>query len=364
MPTPSWYALQHADAITSPSLLIDADRVTQNIQTAITLAGGADRLRPHVKTHKMAAVTELCLRAGITRFKCATPAEAGMLARANVPDALLAYPVVGPNMTRLLMLVQTYPATRFSCLIDSETSAQQLSTTFIDNPIDVYIDLNVGMNRTGILPADAPRLAAACANFPGLRLIGLHAYDGHVHDTDLPARTQHADAAYAQAETARQTIETAQSRPLTLIIGGTPTFAIHARRGAYQLQLGPGTFVFWDAGYAATLPDLPFQMAAVLLTRVISVVDDHTLTLDLGHKAVAAENPLPRVLFPDYPNARPVSQSEEHLVVHVPDALHHVPGEVWYAIPTHICPTVALYDTVQVVENGLVTGSWAVSRGR
>ncbi len=361
MPTSNWYTVQNADLIDSPSLLIYPDRVQKNIQTAIELAGGVDRLRPHVKTHKMAAVTQLMLQAGIYQFKCATIAEAEMLAEAGAADVLMAYPVVGPKMARLHTLVTTYPATRFACLIENLATARQLSDIFSAAPLDVYIDLNVGMNRTGIDPADASQLAADCASLPGIRVVGLHAYDGHLRDTDVRLRASRADAAYELAEAARQSIEAAQSTPLTLILGGTPTSTIHAERKTQRTQTSPGTFVFWDAGYSEQLPDLPYAVAAMLLTRVISVIDSNTLALDLGHKSVAAENPQPRVWFPEHPAAQLVGQSEEHLVVNLADAHQHVPGEIWYGVPKHICPTVALYESVQVVENGLVTDTWPVT---
>lgn len=363
--TAPWYRLLDSNAIASPALLIDADRVGQNIQTAIGLVGDAARLRPHVKTHKMVAVTRLCLEAGISRFKCATLTEADMLARTGAPDVLLAYPVVGPNVDRLRGLTRTYPATRFSGLIDHPVAAKALSDAFADAPLDVYIDLNVGMDRSGIRPAQAGELTAACAQLPGLRIVGIHAYDGHIRDTDVTIRQQRADEAYGLAETTRQQLEAQLHRPLTIVMGGSPSFSVHAPRDAPRFEASPGTFVFWDVGYARQVPDVPFAVAAVLLTRVISVVDAHTLTLDLGHKAVAAENPLPRVVFPDQPDARPISQSEEHLVVNVADSRAHQPGDVWYAFPIHICPTVALYDSVQVIRHNAPTERWPVdARGR
>ncbi|WP_375444724.1 D-TA family PLP-dependent enzyme [uncultured Fibrella sp.] len=361
MSTSNWYTVQNADDVDSPSLLIYPDRVKKNIQTAIRLAGGVDRLRPHVKTHKMAAVTQLMLAAGIYQFKCATIAEAEMLAQASAPDVLLAYPVVGPKMTRLFALTTTYPATHFACLIDNLETARQLSNVFAANPLAVYIDLNIGMGRTGISPTAAVQLAADCASLPGIRLMGLHGYDGHIRDTDVPTRTSHADVGYALASNARQAIENARQKPLTLIMGGTPTSTIHAERKGERVQTSPGTFVFWDAGYAALLPDLPYEIAAVLITRVISVIDESTLTLDLGHKSVAAENPQPRVLFFEHPDVQLIGQSEEHLVVNVPNARQHLPGEVWYGVPKHICPTVALYESVKVVTDGLVTDTWPVT---
>ncbi|MCY7350919.1 MAG: D-TA family PLP-dependent enzyme [Cytophagaceae bacterium] len=358
-----WFFVENAHAIDSPALLVYPDRVAQNIQTALQLSGDAVRLRPHVKTHKIREVTELLLAAGIQQFKCATIAEAEMLALANAPDVLLAYPPVGPKAARFAALTQAFPNVKFSCLIDNFQAAQHLAQAFDGRAVDVYLDLNVGMNRTGVLPADALTLVAACQMLPNLNVVGLHAYDGHIHDTDLERRRQRADAAYTLAKTAQQVIQENFGKTLPLVIGGTPTFVIHARREYPEpasVQVSPGTFVFWDAGYAQTLPDLPFDWAAVLLTRVISILDEQTLCLDLGHKSVAAENPLPRVQFLNAPDAEQLRQSEEHLVVRVADTRQHQVGEVWYAVPMHVCPTVALYEAVFVVENGVFTKKWNV----
>lgn len=353
----TWYEVQNADAIASPALLVYADRVVSNIRQTIELAGGPDRLRPHVKTHKMRAVTDLLLAEGIRQFKCATLKEARMLADAGAPDVLLAYPLVGPAVNQFAALRDAYPQVRFACLIDAETAAQRLSDSFADNPLDVYIDLNVGMNRTGIQPADAPALYRFCQTLPGLRVAGLHAYDGHIRDTDVDQRRQHTDETFAAANGVRQAI--AGTPRLPLIMGGSPTFALHAHQP--DVVVSPGTFVFWDAGYAQAMPDLPIQIAAVLLTRVISVIDEQTLCLDLGHKSVAAENPLPRVVFLNQPGAQPIGQSEEHLVVRVPRAQQYLPGTVWYGVPVHICPTVNLYDFVNVVLENQLTDTWTVT---
>ncbi len=355
-----WYAVENPDAVDSPALLVAPDRVRANIRRAVAIANGdVARLRPHVKTHKMRAVTELLLAEGIRQFKCATIAEAEMLAATGAPEVLLAFPLVGPKVARLLALRRAFPRTKFSALVDHPDAARAISAQTGNQPLGVFLDLNVGMNRTGVAASSALAMFGQCLTLPGVRVVGLHAYDGHVHEPNLQERTRWADAAFALAAQVQKQIQAAHGVQLPLVMGGTPTFAIHARRPG--IQTSPGTFVFWDAGYARNLPDLPFEVAAVLLTRVISIVDEHTLTLDLGHKSVAAENPLPRVVFPDFPDAVPVAQSEEHLVVRVPDTWQFSPGEVWYAVPWHICPTVALYERVFTVENGRISGTWEVT---
>jgi D-serine deaminase-like pyridoxal phosphate-dependent protein len=355
----NWYNIKNIHTIDSPALLLYKERIQQNIAKAVEMIKDVNLLRPHVKTNKIAEVCTLMMNAGITKFKCATIAEAEMLATKNAKDVLLAYQPVGPKMNRLLTLVKQYRETSFRCLIDNVDTAKALSTLFTDNneTIDVLIDLNTGMNRSGIKPSAAFELAYDITQLPGLRLNGLHAYDGHLRDSDLAQRQQKSDAAFLQVTELATHIERLTGTTATIIAGGSPTFPTHTKR---QIECSPGTFVFWDWGYKHQLPDEPFDYAALVLTRVISVVDEHTITTDLGHKSVAAENPLPRVHFLNAPGLTPVSQSEEHLVLSITDGTQWKVGDVLYGVPVHICPTVALYHEAMVVENNNAVTKWKV----
>jgi D-serine deaminase-like pyridoxal phosphate-dependent protein len=221
------------------------------------------------------------------------------------------------------------------------------------------IDVNVGMNRTGVSPDEAPSLAYRIQqSFGKLNLTGLHGYDGHIHDTDLKARKQNADISYNKLAEVQRKISSFMNEPLALVMGGTVTFPVHIQRPG--VECSPGTFGFWEWGYRSNYPDLPFQCAAFLACRVISVIDEHHVCIDLGYKSVASENPLPRIYFPDIQGVRPVAQSEEHLVLEAPDSKELPIGTVLFGIPEHICPTVALYEKMWVVQNGMVNTSWKI----
>src|SRR5437867_239507 len=194
-----WYEIENIDTIDSPALVVYKERVQKNIELLKSLKD-VEHLRPHVKTNKIAEVNKMMLDEGITKFKCATIAEAEMLAMINAPDVLLAYQPVGPKVQRLLQLVKTYPSTHFSCLIDNFHTTQNISEAFASNDLvlDVYIDLNVGMNRTGIKPTEqALELFHHCDELKGINIVGLHVYDGHIRDTDITARKQKTDEAFA-----------------------------------------------------------------------------------------------------------------------------------------------------------------------
>jgi D-serine deaminase-like pyridoxal phosphate-dependent protein len=126
------------------------------------------------------------------------------------------------------------------------------------------------------------------------------------------------------------------------------------------MECSPGTFIFWDKGYKTLFPDQPFDYAALVITRVISIVDKQTITTDLGYKSVAAESPLPRIYFLNAVDSVPISHSEEHLVVNVPDSANYTIGDVLYGVPGHICPTVALYEKALIVKKNTVENEWKV----
>jgi D-threonine aldolase len=189
----NWYEIENIAAIDSPALLIYKEHIQYNIDRAIGLAQSVGQLRPHVKTHKIKEVSLMLQSAGIKQFKCATIAEAEMLAITNAKDVLIAFPIIGPKTERLKALRQKYPNTQFSCLIDNAQSAKRLSDQMEANVLEVYIDLNIGMNRTGILPERALDLFKFCQNLTGIKIVGLHAYDGHIYDTNLARRTERAN---------------------------------------------------------------------------------------------------------------------------------------------------------------------------
>src|SRR4051794_1319848 len=110
--------LHDPSAVFSPGLLFDKAAIEHNIAKLIARAGDPRRLRPHVKTHKTREIVRMQLRAGIDKHKCATIAEAEMLAQVGAPDVLLAYNLVGPNTTRFSRLIATFAGCRFSTVVD------------------------------------------------------------------------------------------------------------------------------------------------------------------------------------------------------------------------------------------------------
>ena len=356
-----WPELTNPEDIPSPGLLIDPDRVSRNIDRMISTVGtdGIDRLRPHVKSHKMVEVMQLQMGRGINKFKAATIAELAMAAEAGAKDLLMAYQPVGPNIKRLAGLIDHFPGTSFAAVADNITSArtitEQLGNT--REPFRLLIDIDCGMHRTGIaIGEEMNSLRQWIEAQQGVVFSGLHAYDGHLHQPSLETRKKKVEA----IKTTLENYTSANPVP-EVIVSGSPTFDLWASTTGWQCS--PGTSLLWDIGYARAFPELDFEIAACLLTRVISTPGEMNICLDLGHKAIAAENPLERrVSLQGIVDAKALTHSEEHLVIKSTKAAQFSPGDTILGFPRHICPTVALHAGASVIRNGNATGEhWRVS---
>jgi D-serine deaminase-like pyridoxal phosphate-dependent protein len=357
----NWYLIEDIDKLDTPALVIFPERVKANINTLKAMIDDPQRLRPHAKTHKTKEATQLMLAAGITKFKCATIAEAEMLGMCEAPDVVLAYQPIGPKLERFVKVTQQYPSTHYSCLVDNIPSAEAIANAFaaVGATISVYIDLNIGQNRTGIVPGEkAIELYKYCAKAKGLSIAGLHAYDGHTRGT-LEERTAQSNEAYTKVEEMLKALQSIGYNNVKVIAGGSPSFPIHAKRAA--VECSPGTFIFWDKSYLDQCTEQPFQIAAIVVTRVVSLPNDTHICVDLGHKSIAAENELTkRVFFINAPELKAVSHSEEHLVLHAGEGHSFKPGDVLYGVPIHVCPTVALHERGYAVEDGKLVGEWKI----
>ena len=345
----SRYSIADTCKIITPALIVFRDLVEQNLQTMLQIAGEPDRLRPHCKTHKMAAVTQMELGLGITKHKCATLAEAEMLAEAGVRDIVLAYNIVGPNIARVAAFRRKYPAVEFAVTADHPAPVKQLSDHLASEGLTagVMLDVDAGMHRTGIAPGEAAvELYRQIADSPGLKPAGIHAYDGHHHEHDPGERAAAIDEDWRHVESLREMI-LAHDLPIPKIVA---------------IELSPGTTVFHDAGSVHNYADLPFTPAALVLTRVISLPGEHLITFDVGSKGIASDPPVQkRAMFPNLPDAEIVSQNEEHLIVRTKRADEFSPGDEQLVIPWHVCPTSAMHKQAYVVSGGKLVDHWPVT---
>lgn len=357
------YKVSDTSRLASPSILLFPEQVKKNIERLKSQVMDVAYLRPHIKTIKSKPLIQLLLDAGIRKFKCATLKEARLLGELGAPDVLIAYPLVAFQIQLYLQLIKDYPQTKFQAIIESHDAAAALQAELLAEGIiiDLFIDVNLGMCRTGVEIDNLADFYTRLQNFQNLNIVGFHGYDGHIRESRIAQRMDIIKATYDRFLIEMKSIEEYNGVKLKRVFGGSNTFPFYARQAF--VECSPGTFMLWDWGYHLSLPEQDFDFAALLFSRVVSKPSRNTICLDLGYKSVASESPLDqRFHIIGHANWIPLFQSEEHLVLQIPDAemdAVHIADEL-YIIPYHICPTVAWYPYYQVISDGLLSDVWTI----
>lgn len=364
----NWWEINPETLIDTPFLAVYEDRIRFNIEHLIASVNGkTQRLRPHIKTHKIGEILELFKIYNIEKVKCATIAEAELAALYEIPDVFLAYQPVGLKKERWISLLKKYPEINFSTIVDNLESAKALNETAQKNKLtlNVYLDLNTGMNRTGISISDQwIDLVNKIISLENIHFAGIHIYDGHLKGS-IEERKAEASNSFSVIKKELEKLQQKINYDLKIVAGGSNTFPFYAAQE--NVECSPGTFVFWDSNYQINLPEQEFIPALVIVGTIISKPTNATFCIDIGYKSVSSENPIDkRLIVLNDKNLIPVSHSEEHLIIENRGKNNYEIGYTIYALPYHVCPTCALYDSVQVInEEQQICDQWRVAaRGR
>ncbi len=358
------YEIAGEESVITPQLVYYLDIVKENTKEVIRIAGSAERLWPHVKTHKSIDMVKMLISMGIHRFKCATIPECEMVAMAGASDAVLSYPLIGPNVERFLALEKMYPECAFYAIGDDYDAIKILSDKAEEqgSKVRFLLDVNMGMNRTGVELDKAEGLARKVSALPGINFKGMHCYDGNHNNSDFQRRLADVKETDDIVDGIKASLEKDGIDCSVMIMGGTPSFPCHAKLTDYYLS--PGTCFVYDGGYKKNLPDINLVPAGILMTRVISHPSKGMFTVDLGYKGIASDPAGVRGTIVGLDDAEVAFQSEEHWVFRMKEGKENerpAIGTMLYVIPTHICPTSALYSDILIAENGRITDKWPVT---
>ena len=365
------YRIERIDRVMTPALAIYPEIVDHNIRTTLRLLGGdADRWRPHVKTAKLGLIMRRLVEHGVANFKCSTSLELSTACEAGASDVVVAYPLVGPNAGRVREISQNFPEVAVSALVEARSHIE----AWLGSRVGLFIDVNPGMNRTGIVEDridEILQLARDISN-AGLVFRGLHYYDGHLSSVALPERERVAHSGYDRLMKITAGFERAQVEITEIITAGTPAFPCTLSYGAFARgqfihRASPGTVVYNDCSSLSQLPsEYGYRPAALVLSTVVSHPAPGRFTCDAGHKTVSADSGVPTCAVIAHPGFLPSKPSEEHLPVDLLDqSSMPVLGEALYLVPRHICPTVNNFDHALLVIGGKISGVERVTaRGR
>ncbi len=365
----SWderYRIADSDNLLTPALAIYPENIAANIACTLNvLAGNADRWRAHVKTAKLNYTLRMLIDRGVRNLKCATSLELLQACRSGALDVLLAYPVMGANARRVRDVANQFPRVRISVLAENEEQVRQWRGT----DIGIFLDINPGMNRTGIEQGCIDQVVAVAQSVrqAGLDFRGLHYYDGQFGAVAEPERTIAAHQGYDKLIQLVRNLERAGVNVPEVITAGTPTLPCSIAYTGFQNagfvhRVSPGTVVYNDASSLAQLPSLGYAPAALVLARVVSHPHRGIITCDAGHKAVSADAGVPTCIALGHPELTSLSPSEEHLPFAVREgSTAPKVGDLLYLLPRHVCPTVNNFDAALIVRTGKIESVERVS---
>lgn len=357
------YTVSDVEMIQTPQLVYYKDIILENTKKLITLCGGAKRLFPHVKSHKMAQIVKMQMDLGIDKFKCATLAEAKMVASLSPRMILVAYPMIGRNAQLFIELMRTYSGVRFLTIVDDLDSAIVLGSLAQATGlvVEVLIDINTGLDRTGVSYDEAVPFSIDVNKVKGLKVCGLHVYDGNVHMSSPKERMDAVQEIDTKVSLIKKSLIDKGMDMSVVVAGGSGSTPCHIVLSDFYVS--PGTSFVNDSGYFMIYQDLPYIPAGIIMSRVISRPKHGFFTLDCGYKAIGAEMKDSPGKIVGMDNVRSVFQNEEHWVWKMnegyEDAVPKI-GTVLYIIPTHICPTTNLYPNALIAENGKIVDRWDV----
>ena len=362
------------NAIDTPSLVVDLDRMERNLSTMADFAAEHKvLLRPHAKMHKSVELAKLQMASGAIGVCVQKTSEAEVLVAGGVHNIFITNEVIALHkLARVATLTRTLGSLggKLAICVDSTEGIERLAACMnegrmssgIASSIDVFIELNVGQDRCGVAPgAAAVALALEIRKHPALTFAGLQAYHGKAQH--MRSASERRAAILSAVQAVRRTCELIEAKGIKvgLVTGaGTGTAPLEAASSVYG-ELQSGSYLFMDADYAANQLDViapRFKHALFIKTQVISVHADHVVC-DAGHKSHAIDSGLPKVhAFSSRSKLDYSNGGDEHGILRPAEGSTRLPGlgSMLWLIPGHCDPTVNLHNHMIGVRGGLLKG--------
>lgn len=356
--------------LNTPVLVLDAGALDRNIAAmAALVAVHGVGLRPHGKTHKSVDIARRQLAAGAAGICCAKIGEAEALAEGGITGILITSPVAAPRaIERLAALAKS--AEGLMAVVDHPAVAARIDAA-LDTRLDVVIDIDPGIARTGVASPDAAvALADAIAKLPNLAYRGVQFYCGsQQHIESFAERRAAIEERTAYLQTVIAALADAGYPPEIVTGSGTGTHRIDLDLGVFT-ELQAGSYVFMDKQYLdcdltgdATVP---FETSLGVDARVVSANHSGLVTIDAGYKSLSTDGGVAVVRRGAPESAFFAFMGDEHAALIAPGIGHELaPGDPVTLTVPHCDPTVNLYDHYHVVDGDTLVAIWPVSaRGR
>ena len=355
-------------SLMTPALVLDLDILERNVQRMKKFAEEHNiALRPHCKTHKSIAIARLQMEAGALGISAATLGEAQVMVGASIPGVLVTSPIIADAKVDALMALNGQ-AEGLMQTVDNIQNLRSLDAAAgqVGLPMNVVIDVDVGLHRTGAAAAsDAVKLVEAAVASENLTYSGVQGYAGQIMHIEKFADRRNTNIAHTQPLIDACAVLAEKNLPPAIVTGaGTGTYDIDSKLGVMS-EMQVGSYVVMDVEYrdvqTATGDDWLFDPALFIRATVVSANHDGHVTVDAGLKCFATDGPLP-----DFAAGVPVGASysyfgDEHGRIAFAQANGRLTlGDAVECIVPHCDPTINLHDLYHCVRGDTLVDIWPV----
>jgi len=340
----------------TPYLELDDAALERNLAAmAARCAAAGTALRPHVKGHKAPEIARRQLALGAAGVAASTVDEAAAMHRAGVRDVLLTTPPAPRRVEDVAALDGVAVVVHGREVVGELDAAARAR----GRRVRVLLDVDVGQHRGGLPDGDAAVDAGRAAHdAPGLELLGVQGYDGHLQGiADPGARAAGHAAAMARLDAVLDALAAAGLPTGWVTSAGTGTCAL-ALAAPRVTEVQPGSYAVMDSGYAR-VGGVAFEQAVHVVTSVLAVLGPEEVIVDAGWKSVSTDAGPPEVAGRD---ATWEAAGDEHGRVRG-DLAGLERGDELRLVPSHADTTIDLYDVLHPAGGGAPLAVAARSRG-
>ena len=358
--------------VETPCIVIDMNKVEFNLKRMADICNTTGcHLRPHAKTHKIPEFAKLQIEYGAIGISVAKLSEAETMANYGIDDIFMAYPLVGES--RIQRAISLSRNIHLICSTDCYESACQISQECLKEGVtlELRLEVDTGMHRTGIPYKDAVDEAEKIASLPGISLQGIFTFRGMIYD-EMPD-FDHRKCGIQEGEMMSSLAAQIRARKIPLqdvSVGSTPTGEFCATVNGIT-EIRPGTYIFQDMMQVNThaCSCTVDNVAAIILSQVVSTCKPEVAVIDCGCKGISTDVGLGKFPYDlrgygtivGHPELTLSRLSEEHGMLSSDAPIQLRTGEILKIIPNHICPTVNLYDHVYLMRDGEIYGRYNVA---
>ena len=350
--------------IDTPALVLDLEVMQRNIQRmATTLRAVGVGWRPHTKAIKTPAIAHQLLRAGALGVTCAKVGEAEVMAAAGIRDILIANQVVGAS--KIARLVNLLPYADVVVAVDSRQNVEELNRAACDvaRRLRVVIELDIGMHRAGVVPADVVEFARLVAAQPGLRFAGVMGWEGQTVGIADQSEKERAvvDSVRLLTDCARACGDGGLACEV-VSCGGTGTYAMTSRLpGVTEVQAGGG--IFADLYYREVM-HVDHEYALTVLATVTSRPTPTRIICDAGKKTMSSDAAVPRPLIDAEVESVGLSAEHARISLRAPCETPRIGDKIEFVVG-YSDTTTMLHDEIYAVRGERLEAIWPIlGRGK